>query len=136
MTQQYNQSTLVGAGFPPLAAGDPMLPACGVYPLCNRTEFFEGLLRAYPSFAPFATPAYTNTGFQILAYALESIKGKSFDAMLRESLLEPLGLRRTYLGSAPAAEGVIPGSRADAAWDFQLGDESPYVPHQHSLSRN
>lgn len=88
-------------------------------------EFFNGLLQAYPSYAPFATPAYTNTGFQILAYALESIKGKSFQSMMEESILQPLGLSHTYYRNAPAEVGIIPGNRSDAGWDYQLGDENP-----------
>ena len=93
--------------------------------LTNSKEFFNGLLQAYPSYAPFTTPAYTNTGFQIMAYALESIKGKSFKAMMEESILQPLGLRHTYYNNAPASEGIIPGTSADAGWDYQIGDESP-----------
>lgn len=91
----------------------------------DPTEFFNGLLRAYPSFAPFTTPAYTNTGFQILAYALEAIKGKSFEAMMQESILRPLGLNHTYYRNAPAAQGIIPGNRSESGWDYQLGDENP-----------
>ncbi|GAB1309838.1 D-alanyl-D-alanine- [Madurella fahalii] len=125
MTQQFNQSVAVALGFPPLNRSDPTLPPCGAWPLCNRTEFFNGLLQAYPSYAPFTTPAYTNTGFQILAYALESIKGKSFQSMMEESVLQPLGLNHTYYRNAPAEVGIIPGNRSDAGWDYQLGDENP-----------
>ncbi|KAK3328786.1 beta-lactamase/transpeptidase-like protein [Apodospora peruviana] len=126
VTQQINMSTAVGLGFPPLNGSDSTLPKCGVWPLCDRTEFFNGLLQVAPSYAPHTTPAYTNTGFQILAYALESIKGKSFKSMMEESVLRPLGLNRTYYNNAPARVGIIPGgSTADANWDFQLGDESP-----------
>ncbi|KAK3309353.1 beta-lactamase/transpeptidase-like protein [Chaetomium strumarium] len=126
VTQEFDQNEAVGLGFPPLSKGDPMLPSCGQWPQCNRTEFFNGLLRAYPSFAPFTTPAYTNTGFQILAYALENIKGRSFESMMQESVLQPLGLRHTYYRNAPAAEGIIPGNNlSQAEWTYQLGDENP-----------
>ncbi|KAK3985073.1 D-alanyl-D-alanine-carboxypeptidase/endopeptidase AmpH [Cladorrhinum sp. PSN332] len=125
MTQQYGQDVAVALGFPPLNRSDPTLPPCGAWPLCNRTEFFQGLLQAYPSYAPFTSPAYTNTGYQILAYALESIKGKSFEKMMQDSILRPLGLNHTYYVSAPAEAGAIPGSRPDSGWDWQLGDENP-----------
>jgi len=49
-----------------------------------------------------------------MAYALESIKGKPFDTLMKEGLLEPLGLKHTYLANAPASEGIIPGSREAA----------------------
>ena len=93
----------------------------------QHQEFFNGLLQTYPSFAPHATPAYTNTGYQILAYALEGLKGKSFESLMEESILKPLGLSHTYYNGAPASVGIIPGSRLEAQWDFQLGDEDPYV---------
>jgi len=91
----------------------------------SLVEFFNGLLQAYPQYAPFTTPAYTNTGYQILAYALEAIKGKSFESIMQDQVLTPLGLKHTYLSKAPASEGIIPGKREDAGWDFQLGDENP-----------
>ncbi|KAK4223849.1 D-alanyl-D-alanine-carboxypeptidase/endopeptidase AmpH [Podospora fimiseda] len=125
MTQQYSQEVAVALGFPPLNNSDPTLPPCGAWPLCNRTEFFNGLLQAHPSYAPFTSPAYTNTGYQILAYALESIKGKSFETLMTESILRPLGLNNTYYVYAPAEVGPIPGNRTDSGWDWQLGDENP-----------
>ncbi|KAH6853109.1 beta-lactamase/transpeptidase-like protein [Chaetomium sp. MPI-CAGE-AT-0009] len=125
VTQEFNQSDAVGLGFPPLEDSDPLLPKCGQWPQCNRTEFFAGLLRAYPSFAPFATPAYTNTGYQILAYALEAIKGKSFQTMMEESVLRPLGLDHTYYRDPPVEEGIIPGVQSKSGWNYQLGDENP-----------
>ncbi|KAK0624559.1 beta-lactamase/transpeptidase-like protein [Bombardia bombarda] len=125
LTQSLDQNTATAYGFPPLSSSDPTYPHCGTWPLCNRTEFFNGLLQVQPSYAPFVTPAYTNTGFQILAYALESIKGKSFKSMMEESVLRPLGLNHTYYNNAPTRVGIIPGSAAAASWDYQLGDESP-----------
>ncbi|KAK0631248.1 beta-lactamase/transpeptidase-like protein [Immersiella caudata] len=124
-TQQFNQSMLVGLGFPPLNRSDPTLNPCGAYPLCNRTQFFQGLLQAAPQYAPYTTPAYTNTGYQLLAYALESIYGKPFETLMKEAVLQPLGLEHTYLTNAPVEEGIIPGDRYAAGWDFSLGDESP-----------
>lgn len=93
----------------------------------SKTEFFNGLLQTYPSYAPFQTPAYTNTGYQILAYALEGITGKKFQDLMREHVLEPLGLKHTYYNNAPISQGIIPGPRVESQWDFQLGDEDPCV---------
>lgn len=45
--------------------------------------------------------------------------------MMEESVLRPLGLKHTYYGNAPPGVGIIPGSRQDAEWDYQLGDEDP-----------
>ncbi|KAK3498710.1 beta-lactamase/transpeptidase-like protein [Neurospora crassa] len=127
LTQTVDQNTAVQLGFPALNSSDPTLPKCGVWPHCNRTEFFSGLLQVYPSYAPFTTPAYTNTGFQILAYALESIKGKPFQTLMKEFILRPLNLSRTFCQKAVSNLGIIPGpgTSSDAQWDYQLGDENP-----------
>jgi CubicO group peptidase (beta-lactamase class C family) len=90
-------------------------------------EFFNGLLQVVPSFAPFTTPAYANTAFQILGYTLESIKGTSFRSMMEDSVLKPLGLNHTYYASPPDSVGIIPGSAKESGWAYQLGDEDPYV---------
>jgi hypothetical protein len=37
ITQEFNQTEVVGLGFPPLNNSDPMLPQCGEWPQCNRT---------------------------------------------------------------------------------------------------
>ncbi|EGO52229.1 hypothetical protein NEUTE1DRAFT_56027 [Neurospora tetrasperma FGSC 2508] len=107
------QNTAVQLGFPVLNSSDPTLPKCGVWPHCNRTG--NEVL------------AYTNTGFQILAYALESIKGKSFQTLMEESILHPLNLSRTFYQKAVSNLGIIPGpgTSSDAQWDYQLGDENP-----------
>ncbi|EGZ77047.1 beta-lactamase/transpeptidase-like protein [Neurospora tetrasperma FGSC 2509] len=107
------QNTAVQLGFPALNSSDPTLPKCGVWPHCNRTG--NEVL------------AYTNTGFQILAYALESIKGKPFQTLMEESILRPLNLSRTFYQKAVSNLGIIPGpgTSSDAQWDYQLGDENP-----------
>ncbi|KAH8905807.1 beta-lactamase/transpeptidase-like protein [Coniochaeta sp. PMI_546] len=125
ITQEMNQTQVVSYGFPPLNDSDPTLPQCGEWPQCNRTEFFNGLLQVVPSYAPFTTPAYANTAFQILGYALETIKGKSFQSMMEDSILKPLGLNHTYYASPPNSVGLIPGTPKESGWSYQLGDESP-----------
>jgi hypothetical protein len=36
LTQEKNQTELVGYGFPPLNDSDPTLPKCGEWPMCSR----------------------------------------------------------------------------------------------------
>jgi CubicO group peptidase (beta-lactamase class C family) len=48
--------------------------------------------------APIGTVwSYNNAGFYIAGYIIEQITGKSFQAALKELLLDPLGLESTYL---------------------------------------
>ncbi|KAK8050326.1 beta-lactamase family protein [Apiospora phragmitis] len=107
-------------GFPPLGP----LPPCGVDPLCNRKQFFEGIANAYPSFAPWKTPAYSNIAFQLLSYALETMTGRSFVASLNVTVLNPLNMRHTYYDNPPDSVGIIPRATG-SGWRANIGDESP-----------
>jgi CubicO group peptidase (beta-lactamase class C family) len=88
-------------------------------------EFFQGLASAYPSFAPWTTPAYSNIAFQLLAYALENITGRSFTDSLQSKVVGPLGLNATYYAWAPQSVGIIPREAGSTGWFDYLGDESP-----------
>jgi CubicO group peptidase (beta-lactamase class C family) len=46
-------------------------------------------------FQPGSRESYSNTGYSLLAAIIEQISGKSFDAYIHETLLAPLGLKRT-----------------------------------------
>jgi CubicO group peptidase (beta-lactamase class C family) len=79
----------------------------------------------YPSFAPWQSASYSNVGFQLFAYALENITGKPYAAILKDRIIEPLGLSNTYYDIAPASIGVIPGNLNESYWYVNLGDASP-----------
>lgn len=79
----------------------------------------------YPSYPAWQTASYSNVAYQLLAYALENISGKSFKQILDDRILKPLDLQRTYYDTAPPSVGVIPGTVRDMYWDVSLGDASP-----------
>ncbi|KAI1270955.1 beta-lactamase/transpeptidase-like protein [Xylaria sp. FL0933] len=107
-------------GFPPLSAQEQ--PPCGDFPTCDRDQFFNGIEHSYPSLPPFMTAAYSNVAFQLLGYALETITGKTFESILEETVLKPLGLNNTFLRAPEPARGVIPGDPASTGWSFDLGE--------------
>ncbi|KAI1814380.1 beta-lactamase/transpeptidase-like protein [Poronia punctata] len=109
-------------GFPPLS--DDERPPCGDFPTCDREQFFHGIASFYPSLAPFTSPAYSNVAFQLLGYALETITGKTFDSLLQETLINPLGLNRTFLRKPEESLGVIQGTPAKTGWTFDLGESA------------
>jgi CubicO group peptidase (beta-lactamase class C family) len=75
-----------------------------------------------PVYLPGTTPSFSNSGFQIPAYALESITGKSFEAMLNDSILHPLDMSQTTLFTPPNSKfGVIPGNQS--GWDTTYGED-------------
>lgn len=81
----------------------------------------------YPSFAPWKTPAYSNIGFQLLAYALENITGRNFTTSLNDKVLGPLNLKNTYYRNPPQSVGIIPRNFRETSWQAYLGDASPWV---------
>lgn len=139
LTQGTTSAQAAAYGFPVI--GDTEIPPCGNNPVCNRTrkftllalsssnvrlissinprvEFFEGLKKLPPSFSPHVTPAYSNIGFTLLGYALEQMTGRSFGDMVRDRVLEPLNLTRTFYSAPEDSLGIIPGNRYSTNWAF------------------
>ncbi|KAI1738258.1 beta-lactamase/transpeptidase-like protein [Xylaria scruposa] len=132
LTQEKNQSVLMSQGFP--AAPLDQVPFCGEVIPCTRAQLFEGLAIVPPSFASSYTPGYSNLGYQLLAYALEAIKGRPFSEMLESDILQKLGLNHTYYHPAPPRHlGVIPPGNG-AGWDFSLGEANPTGNMYSSIS--
>jgi CubicO group peptidase (beta-lactamase class C family) len=67
---------------------------------------------AFESDAVLARPGtrriYSNRGIEVVAEAVASAAGMSFEQYLREGVLEPLGLTGTHLRGSPAADVVGP----------------------------
>ncbi|KAI0889512.1 beta-lactamase/transpeptidase-like protein [Annulohypoxylon maeteangense] len=109
-------------GFPPLSQDQK--PPCGAFPTCDRAQFFQGIGLFYPSLAPYQTPAYSNVAFQLLGYALETITGKTFQTLLDETVIEPLGLNNTFLRAPEDSRGIIPGDHDKTGWAFDIGESA------------
>ncbi|KAF1850311.1 beta-lactamase/transpeptidase-like protein [Cucurbitaria berberidis CBS 394.84] len=88
-------------------------------------KFFRGLGSMFPSYPPWQTASYSNVGYQIFAYALESFTKKRFVDILNNRIIKPLGLEHTYYENAPASVGIIPGTIKETYWSAHLGDASP-----------
>jgi CubicO group peptidase (beta-lactamase class C family) len=89
-------------------------------------EYFRGFVKRHPVFLPQSTPIYSNTAFRILSYAIEAISGDTYDNIVQKSIIEPLGLAYTTIRKPERNfAGVIP--QGDSLWDYDIGDEAPYV---------
>ena len=55
-------------------------------------------------YAPGAHTKYSNAGIAVLGYVLEKTRGRSFYPYLRETLLEPMGLRSSAFEPLPALQ--------------------------------
>lgn len=88
-------------------------------------EFFAEIDNSQPTWATNTQPTYSNTAFQILAYALEGIIGKPFQDILSESLLEPLSIESMFYSKPEDSVGVIPGNPWESQWNADVGELSP-----------
>jgi D-alanyl-D-alanine carboxypeptidase len=86
------------------------------------------LARDDVDFAPGERYAYSNSNPVITGLMIEAASGESYSAALRERVLEPLGLRATYLPAsddpnvvAPVFRGYSPLPRADVTSDVSFG---------------
>jgi CubicO group peptidase (beta-lactamase class C family) len=66
-------------------------------PALNQTALLERLLPKYSklAFEPGAYTQYTNIGYMVLGAIIEGVSGQSYEAYIREHLLEPLRMTHT-----------------------------------------
>ena len=63
-----------------------------------------------PEFPPGTDTSYSNTDYVLLGSVIERVTGATWAAQVRRRLLDPLGLRHTYVsGAEPVPGGVVPG---------------------------
>ncbi|KAJ5779130.1 hypothetical protein N7457_006850 [Penicillium paradoxum] len=118
-----SSDVLHSMGFPALPESEAL--TCGNTAQCNRTDFFTGLLNMHPLTPTSYTPLYSNAGFQILGYALESIANAEYEDILFEQLINPLNLTRSCLKAPDAELAVIPYNKTYSMFDFKIGDAAP-----------
>ena len=114
-------------GLPQLAQSDYPICMLNSTDLCNREKFFaKAVDTRTPTWAPNSIPAYSNTAYQVLAYAVESIVGEPFQELFERSIVEQLGLQDTsYDIPASTEQGVIPSDPSSSYWNAEVGDAIP-----------
>jgi CubicO group peptidase (beta-lactamase class C family) len=60
----------------------------------------------------------------LLSYVAERITGKDFKTLVKETVLEPLNLKHTFVEAPEDSLGIIPGTSRATSWGFQLAEES------------
>ncbi|KAF2679526.1 beta-lactamase/transpeptidase-like protein, partial [Lentithecium fluviatile CBS 122367] len=88
---------------------------------CTRQQFFDAINDRQPTFLPNTAATYSNTGIMLLAYALESITGRSYEDILGTTLVDALGLTGTSFSKPEDTRGAIPFSIALSGWARDLG---------------
>ena len=132
-------------GFPPLRQTDiptcnPVSPNCSKSGICaysllclswllisELAGFLEGFNAIHPVLPTFASPVYSNIGFDILGLALENITSTNYEEGLKESFVTKLNLSRTLVSTPPSSWGVL--TSPESGWGVEIGYENPYVSH-------
>jgi CubicO group peptidase (beta-lactamase class C family) len=93
-----------------------------------------GVFRDRPlEFTPGARHAYSNSNYILLGAVLEKASGRSYEALLREHIFEPLGMRHSGLddtslvlakrasGYSPSGKGRVHAQFVDSSWLYAAG---------------
>lgn len=108
--------------YPPLEPQDE-LPCKANITRCSREQFFESVKVSRFTYKPNTTPLYSNAGFAILGYVLESITGKPFDEVLENIVVGPLGLSRTSASKPNESHvGAIKYNETFSSWNLDITD--------------
>ncbi|RSL79308.1 hypothetical protein CEP52_016369 [Fusarium oligoseptatum] len=70
---------------------DPNITSCAD----DYNNYVESQEQRPPTFLPWSSPAYANTGFILLGAILQNITGKSLDEQFSGDIFDPLGMSRT-----------------------------------------
>ncbi|OQD65439.1 hypothetical protein PENPOL_c006G02945 [Penicillium polonicum] len=119
----FQSDLLQSLGFPSLPENEQL--TCGSEDTCDREEFFRGILKTHPLTPTSQTPIYSNAGYQILGYVLESIAKADYEDILIDRLIKPLNLTRSSLQVPNPSLAVIPSNETFSWFGYDFGDEAP-----------
>ncbi|KAM0415845.1 hypothetical protein ACHAPT_013205 [Fusarium lateritium] len=88
---------------------DPDFTSCAD----DYNNYVESQENRPPTFLPWASPGYANTGFILLGAILQNLTGKSLDEQFSSDIFDPLGMSKTYTEAPPQDKwdnAVIPAS--------------------------
>lgn len=100
----------------PANPGDP-------YADYDSRLLFESLRSFEPTTAPGESVEYSNLGAGLLGELLARKSGKSYEALLRDRILDPLEMGDTFLAKSKDRPRIAPGHDGDGnevgAWEFE-----------------
>ncbi|HEY4530328.1 MAG TPA: serine hydrolase [Luteimonas sp.] len=108
------------SGLPALPSRMPMPNPADPYAALTVEDLLASLDDVQLAYAPGARFAYSNFASMLLSYAVAERAGVDFEQLLRERLLEPLGMDGAYIAKRPdgvrAAGGHAPNGLPTPAW--------------------
>lgn len=109
------------SGLPALPPGVALDPA-DPYARLDIAALVGALARVELSAPPGRDFAYSNYAMMLLSYAVAHRAGSDYETLLRQGLLQPLGMRGAYVDRRPEGvrevAGRLPNGQATPAWRF------------------
>ena len=135
---RYLPSLVVNSRFAPITAHDLMSHTSGLpnyLPDSASSRYAAVELKDFePAYAPGTHWWYSNTGYQLLGYALENIDHEPYTKIVRRRVLDPIGMTSTspIIDDAEREQMVVSyvrwpydGSFVEAPWfEYSAGDGS------------
>jgi D-alanyl-D-alanine-carboxypeptidase/D-alanyl-D-alanine-endopeptidase len=75
-----------------------------LYKKTSRVDFYAALHNVKLDTLPGTNFKYSNTAVILLGYILESVYGKGYQVLLKEKILDPLGMKNTSISLTPEGE--------------------------------
>jgi serine-type D-Ala-D-Ala carboxypeptidase/endopeptidase len=112
------------SGLPGLPARMPTRNLANPYADLSEKDLLRSLGDVTLAVAPGTRWDYSNFGVMVLSYALSRAAKRDYEALLRERLFAPLGMKQAFIVRKPkgvvVAAGHIPGGVATSAWDIPV----------------
>ncbi|PGG95176.1 hypothetical protein GX51_08316 [Blastomyces parvus] len=108
-------------GFPHLDKDD--YDICGVAGLnkaCTKEQLLAGMLDIAPITVPFTRPVYSQLSYSLFILAVGEATGKTYDQLLDEMIIQPMGMNNTGASPGTDAKAVIPPGLHSWGADFGL----------------
>ncbi|PGH33193.1 hypothetical protein GX50_03954 [[Emmonsia] crescens] len=112
-------------GFPHLDKDD--YDDCGVAGLnkaCTKEQLLAGMLDISPVTVPFARPIYSQLSYTLFILAVSEATGKTYDELLDEMIIQPMGMKNTGASPGNDEKAAIPPGDGHS-WGSDYGINTP-----------
>jgi serine-type D-Ala-D-Ala carboxypeptidase/endopeptidase len=110
------------SGLPAIPAQYRITDINNPYASVTERDLLGALAATQLTRAPGSQWEYSNFAMMVLSYALAKRSGKDYETLLRERLLDPLGMNETYVARRPPqvrlAQGHLANTMSTVPWDF------------------
>ncbi|KAM5346190.1 hypothetical protein ACJ41O_009195 [Fusarium nematophilum] len=86
---------------------------------CTKKDLLEQVNLRPPVYGPFTNPVYSNVGIALLGLVVEAASGKSLAEVVKQDILDVVGMKHTYVGETPSPDDLfIP--EGESTWNTSL----------------